>query len=1110
MAPRVEIDPASKAKEKLGFADAWYKKWLDLFSNLLGVKDLEATVKSLTKADSAGRVKAALDRLQSEEKEAERLSFLQSLTRLLVSEGNHEAEIKQLLDDTLGTTTDPEAKKVVDGFRRVSKDKKKDKKEFEKASKEVENKRDNAIDQRDKKLKKIKVKDDEELKRIRGELDETLSAPKPLTRAEAEAKVDSFWVEAEVELVTSAQSKGRTTSERYRLAMEKRELMKAKELYKKIKANKKGTRLTKDELKLLDSFLFKHVGRDTEGVNLAVDMLAAKLAPQDFKKLIMSVYKQSQEAEEQPTESKGGRGNEAQGGDKLSKLYDVVFGRRGAKKKNYGELDENDWENLRVSGMLNINAERYSEINEDIKKKFGWTENALVVDLQRKTAKLKDSLTDDQKKQVNAYFKRILNGEVRMMVDESVQISNSNIDARATEYVTLMSVMGLDTSMKSDVMNRAKAMTFAFMIFNSSQTPEGYQQLCEYAAQIGSEYSVFEKVMKMRERIVINVEGREVEMGDLSQIDFVNVASQAIVDEEDRTYYGLPNDKDADGKFKVGRTYADMLMASNRPDEKSKARIPVMRLTLKERLGDAGYDAMLYRIGAKVKGKRGRPDTYDPAKEEKYLQAAGDKYWDYFNGIYTYYLMTRSTGEFVGNAHPDNSKLVLPAGLNENFSFKMDPSAWVLFTETYNVPNFPEVMQLFRFNGNSSLASKEGKEVFSYLIQTERDPVAKLPTIADAFYGAGNVPPEDKLVKLRAAFVKAIFLPDQYKLGGKTAELAERSHIYDSIPLKYDKNGVVTLDATAQRRDFLTARKELRKELTALWTEDNTIFDNVDMSLLKKEFAHDDVMIQRIDAATTGLDKMMAFADRYGEDKLMFVNLSNKRPDDFTKYAIDYHKEWQTFAAALAAKPTWATYIKAMAVVEKIVGKASKIDPIAIRGYKYMVELRKARVMGEKYVRQIQKNGGLEYKDGGYMGELPGHFPIPDLEERKVTFDDIQQNGGKPTSIVAMRGAPGEVDGEEAEKHVLSQMRMASLITEDTLKHERKHFAKELLAWHFGERPFLTEAWDILTAKKYINYLAIEVFDMPPEYFLEFVIGATGDFVSLWWKYFNGQGGGHH
>ena len=139
---------------------------------------------------------------------------------------------------------------------------------------------------------------------------------------------------------------------------------------------------------------------------------------------------------------------------------------------------------------------------------------------------------------------------------------------------------------------------------------------------------------------------------------------------------------------------------------------------------------------------------------------------------------------------------------------------------------------------------------------------------------------------------------------------------------------------------------------------------------------------------------------------------------------------------------------------------------------------------------------------------------VPDLEQRKVAWRDYQENGGKQPSIVSISGGKGEVDEEGSEQQMLGAMKMASLLTEHTYKHERKHLAKELLWWNWNtNRPFTAELWDTVTGKKIVNYLAIEVFDMPPEYFLEMVIGGTGDFISMWWKYLNGTGaggGGHH
>lgn len=1108
----------STGEEKKDFTEKWWEKWLELFGNFLGVKDLEKTVTGLVAENDAVKVRTALESLQGEDKVQKKDGFIRKLMGLLLQGDEKRAEIDQLLEATLGTKTDNDSKEVVKNFGKALDKKGKDDTEYSEARNKVNEKRDRSLGLRERKLKDVGLDKDAEIDKLRQAIDAELDTPRVLTEDEKEQKVADFWNREEENLIREKIT-GKHKIPTGVIAAKRTELQVARNLYESITKGVPGRELADHERKILNNVLVKYVQVASEEFEIIAGMLEKKLKKEDFYKLVISMS-------DGETDQKGTTVNlGVVDRPEINKRFATILERLlhidkainpGGKKV----FDENNWEQMRVSGMLNINSERYGELSLKMKDELHLTENPLVVDEQRKTATVNKKLTKEQKEKVNKFIRKMLISEVRMMVDESVQINNSNIDARATEYVTMMSIMGLNTSMKSDVMNSARRMTFSFMIFNTPQTKEGYQQICEYAAQIGPEYSVLEHVMKLRESITVELEGKkEVELTDLSQIDFVNVASQAILDKDDRKHYNI-----TEGVGKVGRTYADMLMASNVPEERSKDRIPVMRMVLKEKLGPDGYKAMIERIVGENMGPSDEPMSAVDKKalETEYLKAAGDKYWDYFNGIYAYYLMTRSSGEFVGNANPDNSKFKLPAGLNENFNFKMDPSAWAMFQYSYNVPNFPEIIQLLRFNGNSSLASKEGGEVLSYMTQITKDGVTKLPTIADAWYQPGNAPDKEKMAKLREVFVRSVFLPDQIKLKEKSsdltkksqADLAKKSHIYETLPLKYeydkDSGKLIgqKLDATAQRRDFASARQKMVEGLTQLQKDEPSIFTAMNFEFLKTEFAHDEVLLAVLNSDVSDFDKVLAFANRYGEDKLMFKNLSNKRPDDFTKYAIDYHNEWQQAATALAAKPTWAMYIKMMGVVERIVGKGEKMDPIALRGFEYMVELRKARVWNESYIRQIQKDGQLSYQDGNYVGELPGHFPIPDLEERRVALRDIQENGGKPPSIVSIAGGKGEVDEEGAEQQMLGAMKMASLLTEETYKHERKHLAKSHMAWH-KDRPFTAELWDAVTGKKIINYLAIEVFDMPPEYFLEMVIGGTGDFVKMWWKYLSGGSGGH-
>ena len=1095
---RQEVEKVGEEK-KGSLTEKWYQKWLELFGHLLGVKDLEKAVVELASENDKEEVKKVLRGLGGDDKEAEKANFLYKLTSLLTNreETGKQAEIEQLLDSTLETATDNKAKIIRDQFIKVIIGTREDRVEFEEARKETNKRKQEALDKEKIELTRVGLDNDSEMEALRQQIGHEVEAPKIMTKEDRDKKIEEFWAEVEEKLIVDEVSM-KLKRPRYADSMQRMEMQAAKELFEKISSRDSQTTLTEKQVAILDNFLFKHLMSGDEGADLIMDVLIKKLGKEQFASLI-SGMKKDYYREHSGTTSR------TEQNDKIDSLFDMLTGRKKKKSKSPEDFDENDWNELRISGLLNINPEKYAEYNTLIMSELN-IDKALQVDFENKTARLNESLTKDQREKVNAYFRAKLVSRVRMMVDESVKIDQSNADARATEYATIMSIMGLSTSMKSDIMNQARRMTFAFMVFNSPQTEEGYRQLCEYAAQIGSEYSVFKNVMMMREKIIVKLEGgKEMEMADLSQIDFVNIASQAIIDTEDRAHYGITK-----GTGEVGRTYADMMMASTLREQKLDDWIPVTRKVLKERLGEDGYLKMLKKI--KVIGEDGKRDV---KLENDYLRAVGDKYWDYYNGIYTYYLMTRSSGEFVANSNPDDTGLKLPAGLNENFNFKMDPSAWATFQFIYDVPNFPEMVELFRRNGNSSLAAKEGGEVLSYLIQTKRNGGSKLPTIAEAWYKSGQVPSEERLAKFRAVCVTSIYMSDQYHLSGDSAGVLGNSHIYDAISRKYDHDGVLKLDATAQRRDFGTARRELRKGFVRLYGEDPELFNAMDFSFIKEKFAHDEVLIRNIDAATTGLDKALAFADRMGEDKLLFENLSNKRPDDFTKYAIDYHKEWQAAATALATKPTWAMYIKMMGVVERIVGKGEKIDPLAMRGFELMVQLRKARVYGEKYTRQIQTpEGGLIYKDKNYFGELPGRNMVPDLEQRKVAWRDYQENGGKQPSIVSISGGKGEVDEEGSEQQMLGAMKMASLLTEHTYKHERKHLAKELFWWNWNtNRPFTAELWDTVTGKKIVNYLAIEVFDMPPEYFLEMVIGGTGDFISMWWKYLNGTGaggGGHH
>lgn len=1104
VAPETPPVDSGNEKDKKSFSEKWYTKWVELFQSFLGVKNLEGVVESLASEGDKDKVVKALLNLEGEEKTQERYSFVRKLLSLLGSEEDKHGEIESLLETTLGTNTDKDAREISAAFVKDYQDEDHKAESFEDESNKVEKRKSEALDKEEKKLKDVGAKK-EEIEEIRNQIDFEVRKKEEQTEELIEEQINTYWLEQEEELEFEEVTKRRKTP-KFSNAMKLRALKYKKAVYEKALTN--PDKLTPGESKILEGFLIDLYSEDQELFELMMD----KVFPAMDQESMIRIMSEAVRAEQAQYERV--RASEEAGGSAeiLNKqLQKILFGRRGQDGgKDMAEWDENDWSQVRASGLLNINIELYEELSELAKKEFGLKVSPLVVDKEKKIARVNKVLTEEEKKLVDKFFAKKLLSNVRFLVDESVRLDPNTPDLRATEYVTIMSIMGLSTSMKSDIMNSARRMTFAFLVFNTPQTEDGYRQLKEYAAQIGPEYSVLSRVMKLREAIVVkDKEGKEFELTDLCQLDFVNAAAQAITDEDDRRHYGLSLDKDEKGNYKVGRLYSDMMMASNLAEVRKEDWIPVTRLTLKERLGVSGYEALMRERNVL------RDDgTWDKDLEKFYLDQIGKQYWDYYNGIYTYFLMTRASGEFVGNASPTNNRLETPAGLNENYNYKMDPSAWMTFLNTYDVQNFPEAAQIFRFNGNSSLAAKEGGEVLSYLVETKKSGVKKIPSLAEAWYAKGVAPDQKSLAKLRAVFVDAIFLPDQYHLHGDSHKLEKETKLYESLPLKYDEDGNLKLDPTAQRRDFATARKKMESGLRKLYAEDPTIFAGMDFDFIKKTFSHDEVLMQALDSTSStteaNFEKLIAFAQRWGEDKLIFENLSNKRPDDFTKYAIDYHKEWQQAATALGTKPTWGAFIKMMGVSQRILGKGAKIEPIALRGYEYMAELRKARVVGQRYIRQvITKEGNLRFDDQNYIGELPGRTPVPDLEVRKVTYDDKQANNGKDPSMVSIAGFPGEVDEEGVEQEVLSSMRAASILTEKTYKHERKKLRKSILGWH-SDRPPIAELWDTVTGKKLITYLALEVFHMPPEYFMEFVIGATGDFFGLWWKYLNGTGAPSH
>jgi hypothetical protein len=546
-----------KGEEGKNFTEKWWKKWLELFQSFVGVKELEKVVADLAGEEQGEVIKEALNSLSSEDKLQKKESFVRKLSDLLSSPDEPEArnEINKLLNETLETNVDVDAKKVVARFAKVIEDPAEDEKAFTESTTTISERKQVALETESKQLKKAGF-DDDELKRVRDEIDVNITEEKPLTNEESETKLDTFWRQEESRLVADEVT-NKIKKPTYSTAFDRRELFEAQRIYEKTK--NASTDLTDKEKSFLENFLVKQMDRNPEIFEILLNQLAGRLGQDATISLMTAVSEQRNAVEAVSLQSS----ENVFANHPLNKFVEAIYGRQNRDgTKNYAQFNENDWEQMRVSGLLNIDKLRYEDLTTEAQNALKLKVRPIIVDEKKKIATLNKALTEEEVKKVNAFFRKKLISEVRMLVDESVRIDVNTADLRATEYVTIMSIMGLSTSMKSDVMNSARRMTFSFIVFNTPQTEDGYRQIKEFAAQIGPEYSIFNNVMKMREAISIkNKEGKEVLVTDLSQIDFVNAASQAILNQEDRDYYGLKGTPQ-----EVGRLYSDMMMASNRDD----------------------------------------------------------------------------------------------------------------------------------------------------------------------------------------------------------------------------------------------------------------------------------------------------------------------------------------------------------------------------------------------------------------------------------------------------------------------------------------------------------------------------------------------------------------
>jgi len=275
-----------------------------------------------------------------------------------------------------------------------------------------------------------------------------------------------------------------------------------------------------------------------------------------------------------------------------------------------------------------------------------------------------------------------------------------------------------------------------------------------------------------------------------------------------------------------------------------------------------------------------------------------------------------------------------------------------------------------------------------------------------------------------------------------------------------------------------------------------------------ERYSHDKILVAALnDPSLSKYEKALRFCDRFGDDKMLFEQLSVKRPDDPMKYALEYWDKYSGQLMALNKDPSFKNAIDLLGTVSSIVGK-EKINLIAHLLYKNIVEMRETRAMGETIVKINEKDGSFTFDQGNYIGDIPGRKVVPDIVGYEVTLGDMIRGHGT-VSKASLNGNVNAVDDEFKLRAGREAMKAAKLFTDEFYKNLVDEERKEKRKVRNIHKPLISDMWNFLTGKKMIEYLSVEVLNIPSEMFWEVLVGGGIEFAEIWWKYFNGSGGNH-
>ena len=759
--------------------------------------------------------------------------------------------------------------------------------------------------------------------------------------------------------------------------------------------------------------------------------------------------------------------------------------------------------------MRNINYEHLDTFNKEIVAR--WKEDGLDVDVlglpipdvdQIKAGKKPPRVNTNLEGRAKEIMEEVLLQELlkqnRILVSESVERASMYYDERAQKYMTLLAIGGIDTTIKDTATNHMMLLQLTFAWRNGYVDEELYMKVMNFWSRQGPEYRLFEEVKRNEVIVIRDSEGKEVkELGiEVNQYDFEGVMAQNVP-QELRDELGMYTYK----KYKKGKNKGKEIIGSD--GEKIKVYVDRSWGTVLARKTEGEGMKKDRKIFVKQMlitkyGVDGFAKMTDKVEEGELLDQMVNNYGDYISRTYLYWIGTGRLGEVVGNGSFDNAKFDLPQGIPEYY-MKRDPRLLVRFMWKYTPIRVPEALLGLDRMGLPSFHSMNGGETTAHFTSS-KDTTEGAKGGRSTFFVEKDGVTEEELVEANEwwnnVWNKALYNDDEYHFGGKN------NPFYKAVAYQ-----------EKQTRPRRNNSETIRILLEEAGEKGDDFFERISWDWAIKKYSYDRELVKKLKSEEiTGKAKFEYFSKRFNDGYFVTDALKAKRGDDALKYRASYQQKFYEALIEYGSNPEPENLAALAGVVASIVGP--NIKEFRQKTAKIVFEILKQRQPGEVMSVIDYEGGSVMFDEEVYSGVNKGEMPMPRF--KKIVHNPWDKDI-VTDSIATYRALEGKAyEPELLWKVLMRNMRAANLYRdEDEYRKERKEQRKEQRKEFFGGWKWDSDigaqwnmlyntknAWDIVTLKRMTEYLATEVFDLPPHLFWEWVVENSEKTFGVAAKYF--------